>query len=133
MSEAAGDGFVEYLKNILTEDSKARKEAPMAEGCLDYFPDALFEVAELSALANEKHNPGEPLHWSKHKSTDHASCILRHLVDRGKKIVGEYRKPVRHSVAVAWRALALAQMEIEAERRGLTPEAYIEALKATQA
>lgn len=101
---------------MLTEDSAARKGIPMARGLLDYFPDALAAVAELSLLANEKHNPGEPMHWTKEKSTDHADCVVRHLVDRGKWIEGEYAKPVRHAAAVAWRALALLQMEIEESR-----------------
>lgn len=112
----------------LPTDGKRRKEAPMARGLLDYFPDALFEVAELSFLANEKHNPGEPLHWSKHKSTDHADCIVRHLADRGGWIEGEYARPVRESTALAWRALALLQMEIEAERAGVSVEEYVKRL-----
>ena len=99
----------------LPKDSVARKAAPMARGLLDYFPDALFAIAELSQIANEKHNPGEPLHWSKEKSNDHADCIIRHLVDRGKWDMTGAR-PVRHSTEVAWRALALLQTEIEAEK-----------------
>jgi hypothetical protein len=114
----------------LPTDSKARKNMPMARGLLDYFPDALAAVAELSMLGNEKHNPGQPLHWSKHKSTDHADCVIRHLADRGKWIDGEYEKPVRHSTGAAWRALANLQIEIEAERAGSTVEAYLKNLAA---
>jgi len=99
-----------------THMDESRKEIPMARGLLDYFPDALAAVARLSFLANDKHNPGEPMHWAKEKSNDHADCILRHMVDRGKWIVGEYKRPVRHSTAVAWRALAMLQMEIEGGR-----------------
>ena len=97
---------------MLPTDSKKRKEIPLARGCLDYFPDALAAVAELSYIANEKHNPGEPMHWSKDKSTDHADCVARHLIERGKwdKVDG---KPVRHSTQMAWRALAVLQTEIE--------------------
>lgn len=100
----------------LAQDSQGRKDQPMCTGLLDYFPDALAEVSELSRMANEKHNPGEPLHWSRGKSNDHADCIVRHLLERGDFVEGEYPKAVRHSVALAWRALALAQVEIEAAR-----------------
>jgi len=93
-------------------DAKARKSIPLATGVLDYFPDALLAVAELSRIGNEQHNPGEPLHWAKEKSTDEADALMRHLVDRGKLDTDG----VRHSTKVAWRALALLQREIDAER-----------------
>lgn len=96
----------------LPEDSKARKRIPIVTGVLDYFPDALAAVAACSVVGNEKHNPGQPLHWSRDKSNDHADCIGRHLIDRGK-IDGE---GVRHSAHLAWRALALLQAEIENDR-----------------
>ena len=101
----------------LPTDSQARKNLPIVAGCLDYFPDALLAVAELSVYGNEKHNPGQPLHWSKDKSNDHADCAVRHLMERGKwdLTYGE-TKPVRHSTAAAWRALANLQIEIENER-----------------
>lgn len=95
--------------------SQERKDRPIFSGVLKYFPDALLEVAELSRIANEKHNPGEPLHWSKGKSNDHGDALVRHQLDAGKwdNLEG-YR--VRHSAEVAWRALAQLQTEIENER-----------------
>jgi hypothetical protein len=93
-------------------DAPARKALPLCSGVVDYFPDALLAVAELSRIGNEQHNPGEPLHWSKEKSTDEADALMRHLVDRGKLD----EDGVRHSTKVAWRALALLQREIEAEK-----------------
>jgi hypothetical protein len=95
----------------LPSDSAARKEVPMCSGLLDYFPDALAEVARVSFLGSEKHNPGEPTHWARGKSMDHADCIVRHLTERGS------RDPagVRHSAQMAWRALALLQQELEDE------------------
>ena len=93
--------------------SAERKTLPLARGVLDYFPDALLAVAECSRIGNEKHNPGEPLHWARGKSTDHADCIARHLLDRGKRD----SDGVRHSAHLAWRALALLQEELEAEER----------------
>lgn len=86
----------------------------MARGLLDYFPDACAAVANVSFVGNEQHNPGQEMHWAKEKSTDHADCIVRHLVDRG--LIDD--DGLRHSAKVAWRALALLQTEIENERQG---------------
>lgn len=94
----------------LPKDAEGRKDVPMARGLLDYFPDALAEVARVSKAGNDQHNPGEPLHWAKEKSTDHADCVIRHLVDRGTLDTDGQR----HSAKVAWRALALLQIELEA-------------------
>ena len=95
---------------MLPTDKQARKERPMARGLLDYFPDALAEVARVSFVANEQHNPGEPMHWAREKSTDHADCIMRHLIDRDE--VDD--DGLLHSAKVAWRALAMLQVEVEA-------------------
>lgn len=94
----------------LPTDSAARKRIPMCSGLLDYFPDALAAVAELSFDGNEKHNPGEPLHHARGKSMDHPDCIVRHLLNRGG-----FDGKTRESAALAWRALALLQEELEAD------------------
>lgn len=94
----------------LPTDAKRRKEAPMARGLLDYFPKACAAVAELSRIGNEQHNPGQPMHWAREKSTDHADCIVRHLVDRGKVDTDG----VLHDAKVAWRALAMLELALEA-------------------
>ena len=91
-------------------DAKARKEIPLASGVLDYFTSALIEVAKVSFEGNKQHNPGEPLHWARGKSTDQADTLLRHFVERGTLDTDG----VRHSAKLAWRALALLQLELEA-------------------
>lgn len=96
-------------ENMLSTDPKTRKGAPVATGVLDYFPLALIEVAKCSKAGNDQHHPDQPLHWDKDKSTDHADCILRHMMERG--IVDT--DGVRHSAKVAWRALAMLQIEME--------------------
>src|SRR5260370_10692427 len=96
----------------LPSDAKKRKDIPIARGVLDYFPDAIAAVAAVSRLGNEQHNPGQPLHWAREKSTDHADCIARHLIERGTVDVDGSR----HSAKLAWRALALLQTEIEEDR-----------------
>lgn len=98
----------------LSQDSKTRKEQPVARGVLDYFPNALAEVANVSFVGNQKHNPGQPMHWAKEKSTDHADCIARHLFERGTI---DPEDGLRHSAKVAWRALALLQIELEEEAK----------------
>lgn len=97
-------------QRLIQTTSAERKQYPMARGLLDYFPDALAEVSKVSFLGNQQHNPGEPMHHSRGKSTDHADCILRHLLGRGG-----FDGPIRESAALAWRALALLQEELEAE------------------
>lgn len=89
--------------------SKNRKEYPVYSGVLNYFPDAMMEVARVSYVGNEQHNPGEPLHWSRGKSNDHLDALTRHMLDAGQ--IDD--DGVRHSAKVAWRALANLQLEIE--------------------
>lgn len=95
--------------NIRELTYQERKERPLASGVLDYFPDALLEVAYCSFIGNQQHNPGQKLHWAKEKSTDHADACLRHLKDRGTVDTDK----VLHSAKAAWRALANLQFELE--------------------
>ncbi len=97
--------------SVQRETVEQRKALPLASGVLDYFPDALLVVAEVSRIGNEQHHPGEPLHWDKSKSTDEADALMRHLLDRGTIDTDG----VRHTAKVAWRALALLQRELDAE------------------
>lgn len=97
---------------LLPTNPQERKNIPITTGFLDYFPLAVAEVAKCSKAGNDQHHPGEPLFWDKTKSTDHADCIARHLVDRGKFDTDGQR----HSAKLAWRALALLQLELENEK-----------------
>lgn len=99
------------LNGTLPTTTKERKAIPLARGFLDYFPAACAAVASLSQKGNDKHNPGEDLHWARGKSMDHADCIMRHLVDRGTV---DPEDGISHTTKVAWRALALLQEELEA-------------------
>lgn len=96
----------------LPEDDAQRRQYPMADGCLDYFPNALAEVSRISYEGNQKHNPGQSMHWSRGKSTDHRNKILRHTVD--SLMDGE--EGVKHAAQAAWRALAYLQEKIERVR-----------------
>lgn len=99
-------------RSILPTDAKERKNYPLATGVIDYFPAALAEVAKISKIGNDQHNPGQPLHWARNKSTDQADTIMRHFLERGTIDSADGQ---RHSAKLAWRALALLQLELEAE------------------
>lgn len=99
-------------KGMVPTVAPIRKHYPVASGVLDYFPDALREVAHVSFVGNEQHNPGQPLHWDRTKSTDEADALSRHFLERGTFDTDG----LRHSAKVAWRALALLQREIENDR-----------------
>jgi len=104
-----GIGGAPTRATTLPESAKERKEYPVASGVLDYFPDALVAISNLSKKGNDQHNPGKPLHWDRTKSGDEADTMLRHFLQRGTVDTDG----VRHSVKMAWRALALLQKEIE--------------------
>lgn len=114
------DGFAagsrQDVLRALPQDAAARKEIPIGEGVLDYFPLALAEIARLSKAGNDQHNPGQPLHWARGKSADHWNCIVRHGIERGTRDSDGQR----HTAKLAWRALAMLQEELEAEA-GFTP------------
>lgn len=97
----------------LPTGSADRKTYPIASGVLDYFPDALIAIAHVSYVGNDQHNPGQPLHWAREKSIDQDDTLMRHFLERGKLDTDG----LRHSAKMAWRALALLQLEIEAERK----------------
>lgn len=103
------------MKPVLPTDQAARDAIPLADGFFYYFPNACAEVAKLSKDANEQHNPGEPMHWARNKSTDHVNKILKHLIDAGTFDIDGHR----HSTKVAWRAMA--NLEDELIAAGATP------------
>ena len=86
--------------------SAERKAMPVYDGCIRYFPAALMLVSVLSRKGNEKHNPGEPLHHARGKSTDHGNCITRHQMEVGTI---DPDTQLDHAVGVGWRALAQLQ------------------------
>lgn len=101
----------------MTTNPKERKQHPVATGVIDYFPDALVAVSNVSFVGNEQHNPGLSLRWDRSKSTDESDALMRHFIERGKFDTDG----LRHSAKMAWRALALLQKEIEAARAEKEP------------
>lgn len=99
-----------HSREYICEATK-RKETPVFSGVINYFPEAIKEVARVSFAGNEQHNPGTPLHWDRSKSGDELDALSRHLIDAGSLD----SDGLRHSAKVAWRALANLQKEIERE------------------
>lgn len=90
----------------------------MGKGLIDYFPDALAAVANVSFRGNQQHNPGQELHWARGKSMDHDDTVIRHYVERGTLDTDG----IRHSAKMAWRALAILQQELETEHNLSLPK-----------
>lgn len=91
-----------------------RKAYPVFTGLLMYFPDACAAVANCSHVANEQHNPGEPVHWDRSKSIGEGNEVLRHLMDGTRSPVDNDK--VLHYAKAAWRMFELLQRQIEAMR-----------------
>lgn len=90
-------------------DATERKNLPIATGVLDYFPDALAEVAKASIAGNQQFLKGQPLHWDRTKSSDESDALIRHFLERDKLDIDG----VLHAGKMAWRALAYCQKLME--------------------
>jgi len=92
-----------------------RKEQPVYNGVLKYFPNAMKYVSSVSKAGNDQHHPDKPLHWDKSKSFDHEDALVRHLIDHSHNPVDD--DGILHLGKVAWRALAALETYLEDERR----------------
>ena len=104
---------------LLPTDAKERKNLPIGTGVLDYFPKALAEVARVSKVGNDQHNPGEPLHWDRSKSTDESDALIRHFFQR----YDVDNDGTLHAAKMAWRSLSFLEKLIEqrnAEKTSIT-------------
>lgn len=103
-------------KSVFPTDSASRKAIPIVRGCLNYFPAAVAEVAKVSYKGNEKHNPGQPLHHVRGKSTDHCDSAVRHIMefeeDHGAVDPDSGVSVLAHA---AWRILARLQEHLETQ------------------
>lgn len=106
--------LAERASPVLTESEK-RKRTPIWSGVLQYFPLTMAAIARVSWHGNNKHNPGEKLHWAREKSTDQEDCVIRHMMNPTERDpdTGEF-----HAVHAAWRALATSELILEREQRG---------------
>lgn len=98
------------MKSRLPTDPTERKKIPLA-AVWNYFDLALIEVAKVIYGGNQQHNPGsKEMVWDRSKSTDQEECLQRHFLDRGTLDTDG----LRHTAKMAWRALAMLQLEMEA-------------------
>jgi hypothetical protein len=99
------------------EPTKAelRKGMPVFSGFLNYFADAVREVAKCSMSGQKQHAPDKPLQWHREKSGDELDALSRHLLEAGT--IDD--DGILHSAKIAWRAMANLQKELE--RNGEAP------------
>lgn len=111
LSKRAAPDRLSKTGMTLPTDSQERKNYPLHRGCLKYFPAALAGVAKISKQGNDKHNPGEEMHHARGKSSDHADCLLRHLMDTEDLLAAgaPVEQVLTEASQMAWRALAYAQ------------------------
>ncbi|MFI5397628.1 MAG: dATP/dGTP diphosphohydrolase domain-containing protein [Candidatus Binatia bacterium] len=98
------------------DEDKARKRLPMWTYITQYFPKALMAELGVAVAGNEQHNPGEPLHWAREKSTDQMNTAFHHMWDhcagKTKDTDGQY-----HLAKAIWRLKAELELTIEAEEQ----------------
>lgn len=97
------------MKHLSSEE---RKNHPVYSGFLKYFPRACMAISAHSLKANNKHNPGEPLHWNRDKSGDEMDALVRHIVDKADGMVYD-EDGLMVDVAIAWRAMANIEKVLE--------------------
>ena len=115
---------------MLPHDAKARKAIPLYTFLTQYFPDAIAELVKVSVAGNAQHNPGQPLHWARGKSTDQMDAAMRHLFDHGVGI--RFGADGQRTLAqAAWRLLAQLQLDLEREAAVNELGAAIDPLPAT--
>ena len=119
-------------KPLLPTEPEERKKYPVCTGVLDYFPSAILEIARVSYEGNKQHNPGQPLHHARGKSTDQEDTTIRHIMERTvsedsnktftltRDIDGTY-----HMAKACWRLLATFQQLLEAEGAPLARNARL--------
>lgn len=101
------------LEPGLPADNDGRKALPLWNFMFGYFPDAWLEVVKVAVVGNNQHNPGQPLHWAREKSTDQLNTAFRHLFDYGKGVKMDV-DGVHHLAKAIWRLSAQLQLELEA-------------------
>lgn len=107
--------YLATLEPGLPHTRQARKETPVFSGLFVYFPDALAEVAKVSFIGNDQHQPGTPVHWDRNKSQDEMDAGARHDLDYAKGVIKDNAGQYTLAQAV-WRRLARLQKDIEAEK-----------------
>lgn len=114
--------------HTLPVNSDERKLFPLWRGLFRYAPAALAAAARVSMRGSQKHNPGQPMHHSRWKSTDHLDCFFRHAMDLEEDF-GHGRGYDEHGEPqvgyMLWRALMFAQEWLEINEGAPTAPAAV--------
>jgi Domain of unknown function (DUF5664) len=105
----------------LPHDYHERKALPLYDFLTKYFPDAIVELVKVSVEGNKQHNPGEPLHWAREKSTDQLNTAMRHIFDHGMGCTYDVDETM-HLAKAAWRLLAEIQLLVEKRQATAKPQ-----------
>lgn len=105
--------------NLFPSDPHERKKYPIYSTVLSYFPSAIAAVSRHCVSGNVQHNMGDEYIWGRSKSTDHLDCMIRHAME------GDLP-------AMAWRALAALQEDLEKSGKPIAPAARNYHLTAEQ-
>jgi hypothetical protein len=111
----APEVFISKQKELFPRSSEERKQYPIAEGVMEYFPLTIIALSKVSYLGSQKHNPGQPTHLDRSKSTDDASAMFRHYFERGTK---DPEDDQPNCVKMAWRSMLICEKELEEVRDG---------------
>lgn len=103
------------MASDFTEDYATRKKWGIWTFLTEYFPDTILAVLDVSVKGNDQHNPGEPLHWSREKSTDQLNTAIRHAWDHSRGLKKD-TDGCWHLAKAIWRLSAELQLEIEKEK-----------------
>ena len=106
-----GGGYVSDYSDYVNPLKENRKQIPVYSGVINYFPDAIKEVAKCSYAGQQQHNPDKPLAWDRSKSGDELDALTRHLIDHSVDPMDE--DGILHLGKVAWRALAALEKHLE--------------------
>lgn len=104
------------IKGLVADEATRRKQTPIWSGVMQYFPKVWEHIAHVSWRGNQQHNPGQPLHWAREKSTDQLDAAMRHMLDHAagaKDTDGQY-----HLAKAIWRLCAEFQLYLEKEENG---------------
>ena len=73
-----------------------RKEKPVFTGVLNYFPDAILEIAKCSYIGQKQHNPNKPLSWDRSKQTSSYSKCNKLMNKHINYVNGALYNPLQH-------------------------------------
>lgn len=110
-----GDYEINPISGIPYTDAE-RKEWQLDTFMFEYFPDAWLAVVQVAIAGNKQHNPGQPLHWARGKSTDQFNTAFRHYWER-RRGVHKDTDGQPHLAKAIWRLMARLQLDIEEDRK----------------